>query len=98
MKRVYVAHPYGGKEENKQSVETLIREMVKNYPDVLYLSPIHAMGYLYNDVEYEHGMQYCFALLKTCDELLLCEGWETSRGCKMEKEFAEKNEIFINYI
>lgn len=97
MKRVYVAHPYSGKEENKASVETLIRKMVKNYPDILYISPIHALGYLYNDVEYEHGMQYCFELLKACDELLLCGGWKDSRGCKMEKEYAEKNGIPINY-
>lgn len=97
MKRIYVAHPYQGKKENKQLVEELIRKMVNEHPDILYISPIHSVGYLYNDVTYEHGMEYCFELLKSCDELLLCEGWETSRGCNMEKEFAEENGIPINY-
>lgn len=97
MRKVYVAHPFGGKEKNKQSVETLIRKMVKHNPDTLYISPIHATGYLYNDVGYEHGMEYCFELLRDCDELLLCEGWEGSKGCNLEKDFAEKNKILVNY-
>ncbi len=98
MKRVYVAHPYGGNEENKLKVEDLVRKMVKNDSDILYISPIHSTGYLYNDVEYEKGMEYCFELLSICDELLLCEGWENSRGCKMEKAYAEKYGIPINLV
>jgi hypothetical protein len=97
MKRIYVAHPYGGKEENKAKVETLIREMVKVSPNTLYISPIHALGYLYNDVSYKRGMMYCFELLRLCDELLLCEGWENSQGCNMEKDFAEAHGIPISY-
>ena len=98
MKKVYVAHPYGGKEENKLSVETLVRKMVKHNPNILYFSPIHSTGYLYNDVGYKLGMEYCFELLKVCDELLLCEGWENNVGCNMEKKFAEENNIPINYM
>jgi len=41
MKKVYVAHPYGGEEENKQKVETIIKRLVKENPDNLYVSPIH---------------------------------------------------------
>ena len=98
MKRIYVAHPYNGKEINKTRVEEFIRKMVKNNTDIMPVSPIHAMGYLYNDVGYEQGMQYCLELLKTCDELLLCEGWEESIGCKMEKAYAENHGIPINYV
>jgi hypothetical protein len=98
MKKIYVAHPFGGKIENMLSVETLVRKMVKHNPNILCISPIHATGYLYNDVEYEVGMNYCFELLKLCDELLLCKGWENSRGCNMEKEFAEEHGIPINYV
>jgi len=89
MKKVYVAHPYGGKEENKQNVESIIRKLTRENPDTFFISPIHATGFLYTDVSYEHGMQYCFELLKMCDELLLCPGWQNSRGCNLEKPYAE---------
>jgi len=36
MKKVYVAHPYGGKEENKQAVENIIRQFVKQHPDIFF--------------------------------------------------------------
>ncbi len=98
MKRVYVAHPYGGNEGNKTKVESIVRTMVRTNPDILYISPIHAVGYLYNDVKYLVGMEYCFELLRSCDELVLCEGWEDSRGCKLEKKFAENNGIPIYYL
>lgn len=98
MRKVYVAHPYGGKEENKKHVEEFIRKAANNYPDTLFLSPIHAMGYLYNDVGYEHGMRYCLELLGLRDELILCEGWEESKGCNMEKTFADEHAIPIKYV
>jgi hypothetical protein len=98
MKKIYVAHPYGGQEENKQSVEKIIKKLIKNNPDVLYFSPIHCFEYTYFYVSYEQGMEYCLGILKTCDELILCPGWEKSRGCNIEKKYAEDNSIPINYL
>lgn len=97
MKRWYIAHPYNMQEENKQSVEQIIKQIVKDNPDVLPVSPIHATGFLYAEMEYMDGMELCFELLSMCDELILCPGWEDSRGCKLEKEWAEKHGIPIEY-
>lgn len=97
MKKVYIAHPYGGLEENKISVEKIITELVLNMPNRLYISPIHALGYLYNLVDYKTGMDYCFELLHTCDVLVLCDSWEKSTGCCMEKEYAYTHGIQIIY-
>jgi hypothetical protein len=98
MKRIYVAHPYGGKPENKNKVERIVKDLARENPLILYISPIHATGFLYNDVDYLTGMDYCFELLSLCDELILCEGWENSRGCNMEKAFAEKHGIPIRQV
>ncbi|HBG38941.1 MULTISPECIES: DUF4406 domain-containing protein [Clostridium] len=97
MKKVYVAHPYNGLEQNKKDVENIIKNLVTANPNIAFISPIHTFGYLYDYVSYEKGMEYCFEVLKNCNELLLCIGWENSRGCKMEKEFAEEHNIPVRY-
>ena len=98
MQWIYIAHPYGGKPENKAEVEQIIKDLVKQNPKAVYISPIHMFGYLYDDVSYEQGIDYCLDILGACDELILTGDWETSRGCKMEKEYAGKNEIPIKYL
>jgi hypothetical protein len=98
MKKVYVAHPYSGLEENKQKVEAIVKQLVKQDPDTLYISPIHTTGFYYFDISYEKGMEHCEELLWSCDELLLCDGWENSRGCKLEKAMAESWSMPIRYI
>lgn len=97
MKKIYIAHPYNAEEHNKRSVEKIIKDLVAKDSSILYISPIHSTGYFYNDVSYDQGMEYCYELLRYCDELLLCKGWETSRGCKLEKKYAEDHGIPIRY-
>lgn len=93
----YVSHPYGGKEENKIKVEAFIRAKAKSDPKNVYISPIHAFGYLYNYVEYWIGITMCLELLLRCDALILCPGWEQSAGCRAEKLYAEGHGIPIFY-
>nr|DAN40292.1 MAG TPA: deoxyribosyltransferase [Caudoviricetes sp.] len=91
---IYVAHPYNGKEENRKCVEKKIKKLVKKYPRHTFISPIHSFGFMYDWVDdYEQGMQMCLNLLKRCDRLILCEGWNTSKGCNREYEFARKSNI-----
>jgi nucleoside 2-deoxyribosyltransferase len=88
MRRIYIAHPFGGKDENKQKVERIIKKLIKKHPDILFVSPIHCTGFYYHDVTYEKGMEYCFELLNMCDTLLLCGDWKKSTGCCMEYGYA----------
>jgi len=92
---IKVAHPYNGKIENKQKAETILINLYKRYNNVLFISPIHSLGYIYNEFEYNAGMKYCFELLAMCDELWLFGGWRNSRGCKLEYNFAKKRGIKI---
>ena len=71
MNWIYIAHPYGGLEENKIKVGQIIKGLAKENPDILYISPIHATGFLYDDVSYEQGMEYCFELLNCCEAYML---------------------------
>jgi len=96
-KVIYVAHPFGGKKENVEKVETIIIEMVRQYPDFVFYSPLHATGFYYFEKTYEEGMKDCIEILSRCDELWLCKGWEKSRGCNIEKAWAEEHRMPIKY-
>ena len=93
MKRklVYVAHPYGGKESNRKKIDVIMGDLVLNDTSHDYVSPIHNFGYVYlTGDDYQRGLDICLGLLSHCDVLVLCDGWETSRGCQGECGHAVK--------
>ena len=98
MKLVYIAHPFGGKQENIEKVQKIITGLIWQMPDHTFYSPLHATGFLYTELDYLDGMEHCFEVLGRCDELWLCEGWENSRGCNLERAFALGKGIPIKFI
>ena len=98
MKVAYIAHPFGGKQENVKDVELIILKLLPLYPDYTIYSPLHCTGFFYFAVSYVAGMEHCFEFLKRADELWLCKGWEESTGCRMEAEYAVAHGIPINFI
>ncbi len=98
MRMIYVAHPFGGKQENSNKVEQIITDLLPECPGCTFYSPLHATGFLYDSLDYLDGMEHCFEALSRCDQLWLCEGWEDSRGCNMEYGFARAKGIPIKII
>lgn len=90
---VYVSHPYGGDPKNVVDAERIVRELVKKNPKNLYISPLNAFGYLYDDTSYEDGLNMCLFLLSKCTKMYLCDGYENSTGCNAEIEYCEKHGI-----
>ena len=93
MKLVYIAHPFNGDEKNVEDTRQIIKRLLKEYPNYVFLSPLQAVGFYYDDVPYMQGIAHCFELLSRCDELWLCQDWEKSRGCCMEYAFAKAKDI-----
>jgi len=93
LKLIYISHKYGGKEENKTLCESLIKRLVKKYPQYTFLCPISATGFLYNEVTYNTGIEMCLEILSRCDELWILS--EDSRGVKIEREFARQRGIEV---
>lgn len=90
-KLVYVAHPYGGKESNRKKIDVIMGDLVLNDTSHDYISPIHNFGYVYlTGDDYQRGLDICLRLLGHCDILVLCPEWESSRGCKGERDHALK--------
>lgn len=97
-KLIYVAHPFLGKPENVQKAEQIILQLIKLYPDYTFFSPLHATGFFYFAKSYEEGMKDCIEMLGRCDELWLCNGWEESKGCNIELEWAECRYMPVKYV
>ena len=96
MNKIYIAHPFGGLQENKERVEDIIIDLVKINEDIVYISPIHMFGYAYDLVSWEQGMEWCLEMLDGCDCLVLAsDEWNSSKGCNVEFQFAKDKGIDI---
>ena len=82
--RIYISHPFGGKQENKEHIETIIKQLIYENPQHTYISPVHAFGFLYNEVDYQSGLNWCLDLLDMCDEMLVFGDYNESKGCVAE--------------
>ena len=98
MKLIYIAHPFGGEQENVEKVEKIIKGLLHKHPDCTFYSPLHATGFMYSQLTYLDGMEHCFEALSRCDELWLCGSWQDSRGCNMEYGFAKAKGMPVKFI
>ena len=53
-----------------------------------FISPVHAFGFRYEKDDYIDGLEKCIDLLEVCDIVLMCLGWEESKGCVAEYFYA----------
>lgn len=99
MLKIYFSHAFGNKSENKDHLETLLKEFVTANIEVLIeygiviVSPIHALDFMYTLVSYEEGMRHCLGLLADCDLLVTFHGHDNSTGVKIEKAYADLHNI-----
>lgn len=95
VKKIYISHAYGGQEENVQRVTDIINYLYDTLylSDVVLLSPIHIFRRLYSVVDYELGLQSCFDLLDSCDEMWVFDDYSSSVGVKREIEFCKEKGI-----
>ena len=85
---VYVSHPYLGKKENEDKVAEMLKDLQSQYPNYLFVSPIHAFSWAYGVADYDKGMDMCLWLLENCDEMwILSASWKESEGCRREVDY-----------
>lgn len=90
--RVYLSHPYGGKEANREkaaAVAKLYREMwdAEGKTDWKIVNPLEELEHV-NFADDDTALFAAVALMKTCDIVLFAPGWKRSRGCRYERMVA----------
>ena len=94
-KVIYVAGKYQNNPKNQKYIENRIREFIKEYPDYIFINGVSSFGYLYSDVDYTTGLNYCLWLLNHANEVWVIGDTTGSFGVKFEIEFAEMHNIPI---
>lgn len=92
-KVVYVSHPSSGLPVNERRIAETIKILVKEYPDILFVSPVHCFGFLYNELPWDEGMSQCIGLLNLCDEVWVFGDWQESTGCLYEVQYCKLHKI-----
>ena len=87
--RVYVAHCYGGKQENIERAKQITHDLQVKDPENCYICPLTAFSHLgYNEIGYEKEIDLCLDLLQICDKIIVAS--EISEGVKREIDLAKK--------
>lgn len=92
-KVVYLSHCFGGNQDNVKHAEEVIIRLQHQFPDITFLSPLHALGYAYHLMSYDEGMRHCLALLDMADEMWLVDGYDYSKGCLIERDYCKQYKI-----
>lgn len=90
---VYVTHPFGGDNQNKEKVSEIMRTLTEESHTHLFVSGITTFGYCYFDTDYQRGLDMCLWLLHQCDECWIYGDYENSKGCVAEIKYCEETGI-----
>ena len=98
---IYLSHAFGGDPANTQDVEQRIRQLYRDHicsmsirhHKVIFVSPLHALGFLYDLVPYQQGLDNCLELLDRCKLMVTFKGHDQSTGVLAEKAYCAAHGI-----
>lgn len=94
-KKVYISGPITGTKDYMSRFSTAHLSLARQGYSVVNPAMVNAM--LPEDTTYDEYMAMSFAMLDMCDSVYMLDGWEKSKGAKMEYERALKNGLNIIY-
>lgn len=98
MKKVYLAHPYGGKDYNVIWSRKLARRLSSEHSGCEILNAVGSLVRYKGVIPESQILQKGLDWLSECDELWVAPGWETSNGCKLEIAKAKELGMPITYV
>ena len=91
----YLSHPYGGDEGNRED-SILLEEGINALQsgEFWLANPLHeeCFARAFKDCNEDEDMMlnFCEGYLSGCKLIIMCPGWENSRGCKHELAVAKR--------
>ena len=99
MKLVYLSHPFTGNEsENRTDARFTCSDLKEKHKEWCLINPLDNFMWT-QTITLSHGeiLAMCLEILKACESIYLCHGWEQSIGCREEKKLAEEMGMEILY-
>lgn len=107
FKRVYVIHPLrcnassneidATAKKNIKEVSRICFSLVKENPNIMILSPVHAFAFMDYKEDQSLVFKFCELLLEYADEAWVFGNWQVSEGCLYEINLAQELKIPIAY-
>lgn len=99
MKLVYLSHPFTGNEnENRTDARFTCSDLKEKHKEWCLINPLDNFMWTQNiKLSHREILNMCLEILKACDSIYLCHGWERSIGCQEEKKLAEEMGMEIIY-
>ncbi|MBQ2395648.1 MAG: DUF4406 domain-containing protein [Bacteroidales bacterium] len=94
-KKIYISGPITGTKDYMSRFSTAHLSLARQGYSVVNPAMVNAM--LPEDTTYDEYMAMSFAMLDMCDSVYMLDGWQNSKGAKMEFERAVKNGLNIIY-
>lgn len=91
--KVYISGPITGTDDYLDRFTKAQREIESWGQDVINPAPLGSI--LPEKASHEDFMHICYALLDLADCIYMMTGWESSKGAKMEMEYAINRKISI---
>jgi hypothetical protein len=100
MKIAYLAAPYGGSFERLGYAQDWVRFFFRQFPDLVIAAPWVTLVSVVADtpVNRQVGLAWNAELIKRCDAMIIvgeAEAVERSKGVAIEKELAERLDMFV---
>ena len=84
---IYVAHAYGGKQENIDRAKKIIHDLQVKDLENCYICPLLAFSHLeYGEIGYDNEIELCLDILQNCEKIIVAS--EISKGVAKEVDFA----------
>lgn len=82
---VYIAGKMAGCEDTYQQTFAEVAERLENEKDYFVLNP----AILPRGMDGKNYMPICLRLIDCCDAIYMIDGWQDSKGARLEKAYAE---------
>jgi len=94
MKKIYLSHPYGGKEINRDKARRIAawyrKEWEREGKDYELVNPLDVLAGCSTRNDEDQMLGLAVELMRKCDMVLFAPGWRRSRGCRYEHMVARK--------